>query len=98
MNVGEISRRVNLRNDLPFLDRRIEIDQQLLDNPGNLAAYLHVDYGIQLPRSRDDLRHVSANHSGGHILRAVSASIVQVPSCGASRSDEGREPWPYSRP
>ena len=60
--IGLVGRRVELGDDLPLLDRRVEIHKQLFNNAGNLAAHFHFDHRVQLAAGGRDLRQDAAGH------------------------------------
>ena len=69
--------RIDLRDHLARLHRRIKIGEQLLDVTRNLAADLHVHDRIERAGGRDRLRDRAARHGRGLIFH--SAGLVPPP-------------------
>ena len=68
-----IDRRVDLRDELPLLDRRVEIHVECLNLAGDLAADIDADQRAQGPAGRYMLLQGTAGDLGGFIARQLAA-------------------------
>ena len=79
--------RIDLRDDLPGFHRRIEIDEQLLDVAGDLAADLHVDDRIQRARRG----HGLASSAPRATVAVWYSSLAGAAAAAENRSREAEE-------
>src|SRR5262249_53112700 len=86
--------RVDPSDDLVFLDDRVEVDLELLDLSGNLAADLDDDDGVEVAGGRDrGGEGASLNARGAVLGRAAAALRVEIgedASTGQQRYDDDR--------
>ena len=85
---GGINRRVNFRDELAFFHRRVEVNIQGDDFPGNLAAHVHADHGAERSAGGDMLHDVPARDQRGFVFERAAARFF---AAGVDHQRERRE-------
>jgi len=87
--------RVDARDQLVFLDLRVEVGEELLDLPGNLGAHLDSDDGIQGTGRRDRGCERPLFHRGEPVLGRGAPPLGLEPGCRRRQNrdhEENKEP------
>jgi hypothetical protein len=88
-----VGRRVDARDHLAALHRRVEVGVDVLHLPGDLRADLHRGDRVQRPARHHDGRHRAALHLGDAVFdRAVlGVRLVPVPAACGSCGDQDQQ-------
>ena len=83
-----IGRRLQLSNHLALRDGGIEVDIKAFDHPGNLAADLHAEHGIELAAGGYGLGDVAARDLGGPVFEGFFARLLKIVPTEKSKHPE----------
>ena len=89
--IGFVSGRVELGDNLSFRYGRVEVHEQLLDDARNLAAHFHFDQGGQFAGGGYELRQLAARDDGHFILQRVAGRPIQVPAQACTTRQYGHQ-------
>src|SRR5207244_65982 len=84
--------RINLRHDLAGFHLRIKIREQLRDVPRDLAAYLHVDHGIECAGCGNRLRNWPARNRCSLIISSATVAALPHDKRDEQQPDNSDEP------
>jgi hypothetical protein len=99
VQVGDICRRVDLRDQLAIRHRRIVVHVKFGNPSRNLAADLDIGNGIELARRGDKLRQITACNRRRLVLRDAVAPQFGVPKACCRQNDHtAKNNHPFPRP